>query len=87
MPSTLLVRADAELAFGQMSATLPLSPVAGIWNKTNFPFHQPDLFISFWPASSRITPHVPFGNTILHRLCKDSSFVLFLHFFAKPLEG
>ena len=35
---------------------LPSPPVAGIWNKANFPFHQPGLFTSFWAASSWI-PH------------------------------
>ena len=38
----------------------PPPPVAGIWNKSNFPFHQSSLFIGFWAASSQ-TP--PFGNT------------------------
>ena len=41
--------------FGEMSA-LPLS-VAGIWNKANFPFHQPGLLIGFGTASSR-TPRL-----------------------------
>ena len=34
-----------------MSITLP-PLVAGIWNKANFPFHQPGLFTGFWVASS-----------------------------------
>ena len=39
---------------------LPLSPppVASIWNKAKFPFHQPGLFIDFWVASSW-TRHTP----------------------------
>ena len=38
----------------------PLSPppVASIWNKAKFPFHQPGLFIDFWVASSW-TRHTP----------------------------
>ena len=32
-------------------------PVAGIWNKANFPFHQPGLFTDFWAASTH-----SFGN-------------------------
>ena len=45
-------------AFGQMSTTFPpLScGVASIWNKANFPFHQPVLFIGLWATSSQI-PH------------------------------
>ena len=27
-------------------------PVASIWHKVNFPFHQLDLFIGFWAVSS-----------------------------------
>ena len=42
------------LVFGQMSA--PPRLVACIWNKANFPFHQPSLFIGFWAESSQ-TPH------------------------------
>ena len=34
----------------------PSPPVAGIWNKTNFSFHQPGLYTGFWAVSSR-TPH------------------------------
>ena len=36
----------------------PPSPnlVASIWNKANFPFHQPGLIICFWVAGSQ-TPH------------------------------
>ena len=30
----------------------PYSPVASIWNKATFPFHQPGLFFGFWVASS-----------------------------------
>ena len=57
----LLVRAGRESAFGQMSTTLPSTPpVAGIWNKANFPFHQPGLLIDFWMMSSW-TPETP-GN-------------------------
>ena len=33
----------------------PLPLVAGIWNKANFPFHQPCLFIGFWTVSG-LTP-------------------------------
>ena len=29
--------------------------VASIWNKANFPFHQPGLFFGFWVASSWTT--------------------------------
>ena len=45
---------------------LPPSPhtVASIWNKANFPFYHPGLFIGFWVVSSR-TPHPPSGNIIL----------------------
>ena len=43
-----------ELAFGQMSATLP-TPVAGVWNETDFPSHQSGLFIGFWAVSSQTT--------------------------------
>ena len=32
---------------------LPPTPVAGIWNKANFPFHKPGLFIVFWVTSSQ----------------------------------
>ena len=38
----------------------PPPTVAGIWNKANFPFHQPGLFIGFWAASSWTPPH-PFN--------------------------
>ena len=34
----------------------PSPPIAGIWNKASFPFHQSGLFIGFWVASSCI-PH------------------------------
>ena len=37
----------------------PPPQVGGIWNKANFPFHQPGLFIGF-PVASSQTP--PFGN-------------------------
>ena len=45
---------------------LPPSPhtVASTWNKANFPFYHPGLFIGFWVVSSW-TPHPPFGNIIL----------------------
>ena len=47
-----------------MSATLP-PPVAGIWNKANFPSHQPGLFIGFWAASRQSShTHAPFGNIL-----------------------
>ena len=31
----------------------PSAPAASIWNKANFPFHQPSLFAGFWPVSSQ----------------------------------
>ena len=43
-----------------------LSPVASIWNKANFPFHQPGLLIGFWTVSSQTLPH-SFGNNITWR--------------------
>ena len=55
-----------QSAFEQTSATLS-SVVASIWNKANFPFHQPGLFIDFRAASSQ-THHMPFGN----RICSQS---------------
>ena len=51
----LLVMGWAESALVQMSTTLPR--VAGIWNKMNFPFHQPGLYTAFWAVSSW-TPHI-----------------------------
>ena len=32
---------------------LPSSPVDSIWNKANFPFNQPGLFIGFWAVRSQ----------------------------------
>ena len=40
----------------------PSSPVAGIWNQTNFPFHQPGLIIGFDLKSSCPHKH-PFGKS------------------------
>ena len=51
---------EGELAVGQVSLTRPL-PVASIWNKVNFPFHQPGLFIGFWAVGSLIST-CSFGN-------------------------
>jgi hypothetical protein len=39
----------------------PSPQVGGIWNKANFPLHQPGLFIAFWAVSS-CTPPRPFSN-------------------------
>ena len=47
----------SDLAAAAAAATHPLS--ASTWNKASFPFHQFDLFIGFWAASSQIPP---FGN-------------------------
>ena len=40
----------------------PNSPVSGIWNQTNFPFHQPDLIIGFDMKSS-CSYKYPFGKS------------------------
>ena len=32
---------------------LPPTPFTGIWNKANFPFHKPGLFIAFWVTSNQ----------------------------------
>ena len=56
--SCLLI--GAGWGVGLWTGVRPSPPVAGIWNKANFPFHQPCLFIGFWVASSW-TP--TFGNT------------------------
>ena len=50
-----------ESAFGQGR---PLSlPVAGIWNKANFPFQRPGLFTGFWVASRPVYPHTHLSVT------------------------
>ena len=51
-------------------------PVAGMWNKANFPFHQPSLFIGFWVVRSQ-TPDL--SVTVLHFFYKiySSIFILF----------
>ena len=50
----LLIVIDEESAFGQTcSSNPPTSAEAGIQNKPNFPFHQPDLLIGFWMASNQ----------------------------------
>ena len=36
-----------------LNRCLPSCSVAGIWNKANFPFHQPGLFIGFWAVNSQ----------------------------------
>ena len=41
----------------------PSPPVAGIWNKTSFPFHQPGLLTDFWAVSSQTPPCIPFSNS------------------------
>ena len=41
----------------------PSPPVAGIWNKANFPFHQPGLFTGFWVVSNR-TRHTYLSVTV-----------------------
>ena len=38
--------------------------VASIWNKANFPFYQPGLFVGFWTASSWAT-HTYSSDNIL----------------------
>ena len=35
----------------------PSCPAVSIWNKANFPFHQPGLFIGLWAVRSW-TPHL-----------------------------
>ena len=48
----------------------PHHPVAGIWNKANFPFHQPGLFTGFWAVRSRTPPHIPFSYIIMFSTAK-----------------
>ena len=47
----------------------PHSPsVASIWNKANFPFHQPGLFIGFWVVSRWTSRHThPSNNIIMNK--------------------
>ena len=46
-------------------------PVAGMWNKANFPFLQLGLFIAFWAVSSQTHTH-SFSNSI----CSDSEMII-----------
>ena len=63
-PPTLSINALTPcLAFGQVSTTLPI-PVASIWNKVNFPFHQPGLFFDFWVAAMGSHTYT-FGNAYI----------------------
>ena len=60
-PSSAIEALTLFLSWGGWSRPLyrcppPSPPVAGIWNKTNFPFHQPGLYTGFWAVSSWI-PH------------------------------
>ena len=43
----------------------PPPPVAGIWNKAKFPFHQYGLFIGFWAVSRQI--HHTLSVTIMNQ--------------------
>ena len=62
-PLLLSIKALAPLAAtgqGRRSRLLdkclsPSPPVVSIWNKANFPFYQPGLFIGFWAVSSQTT--------------------------------
>jgi len=58
LPHSLPVRRSRPLDTRPPTAPpLPPTPpplaVAGVWNKANFPFHQPGLFIGFWAVSSQ----------------------------------
>ena len=60
-PSSAIEALTLFLSWGEWSQPLyrcppPSPPVAGIWNKPNFPFHQPGLYTGFWVVSSW-TPH------------------------------
>ena len=59
--ASLVARQGEESAFGQTSAP---TPVAGIWSKANFPFHQPGLFCWLWASKWATNPHTPFGNNV-----------------------
>ena len=81
-PLLLSIKALAPLAASGVSRPWdrgpPSCPAVSIWNKANFPFHQPGLFIGFWAVSSQ-TPHLsvtlrhPFSHplSLLHATSSD----------------
>ena len=72
-PLLLSIKALAPPAASEVSRPWdrgpPSCPPVSIWNKANFPFHQPGLFTGFWAVSSQ-TPHLsvtrrhPFSHLI-----------------------